>query len=102
MGLFLESIIAGVITLLIWAIILSAVFSWLVAFNIVNSRHPFVWQVERVVNAVTAPVLWPLRKVIPPLGGVDITPIIAILILTAAKDYLLPWLFAPIVLALGG
>jgi YggT family protein len=51
---------------------------------------------------VTKPVLAPFRKIIPPLGAVDITPIIAILVIEAARSYLLPWLFRPIVSALGG
>ncbi len=73
----------GLIQLLILLIIIAAVWSWLVAFNVVNRRSPAVYQIERFLMAVTRPVLWPIRKVIPPIGGVDITPIIAILILQA-------------------
>jgi YggT family protein len=93
---FLQAIVSGVLTLLIWAIIISAVMSWLIAFNVINDRNPTVRQIERFFWAVTNPVLWPLRRVIPPLGAVDITPIIALLILSAAKSYLVPWLFAPL------
>ena len=99
---FLHAIVDGVLTLLIWAIIASAVMSWLIAFNVINDRNATVRQIERVLWAITNPVLWPLRRFIPPLGAVDITPIIAILILSAAKTYLVPWLFAPLYAVLGG
>jgi YggT family protein len=102
MGHFLEAIVGGLIELLIWVIIISAVMSWLIVFNVINDRNPMVRQVERFFWAVTRPVLWPLRRVIPPLGNVDITPIIAILILSAARTYLVPWVFGPLILLLRG
>ena len=102
MGLFLYKIIQGVLGLLEVAIIVAAIMSWLVAFNVINNRHPVVRQIEYFLWAVTKPVLAPFRKIIPPLGAVDITPIIAILVIEAARSYLLPWLFRPIVSALGG
>src|SRR5215471_4935278 len=96
MGGFLYAIIDGILGLLVIAIFAQAILSWLVAFNVVNNRHQFVRQLEYFLWAVTRPVLWPFRKVIPPLGAIDITPIIAILVLQAARAYLLPWLFTPI------
>ena len=101
MGRFLFAIVDGALGLLVLAIIVSAVMSWLVAFNVINIRHPFVRQMENFLWAVTKPVLWPIRRVIPPLGSVDISPIIAILILQAARSYLLPWIFAPIIGVIG-
>ena len=102
MGHFLFTIVEGLLTLLVWAIIISAVMSWLIAFNVINDRHPFVRQVERMLWTVTRPVLRPVQKIIPPLGGtVDISPIIVILVLGAAQQYLVPWLFAPVTAALG-
>ena len=47
MGLFLETIVQGLLTLLSWAIIASAIMSWLIAFNVINTRHPIVGQIER-------------------------------------------------------
>ena len=102
MGLFLYKIIDGLLGLLSLAIIISAVMSWLVAFNVINDRHPIVGQIERFLLAVTRPVLWPIQKVVPTLGAVDISPIIALLIIQAARSYLLPWIFTPIVGYLGG
>ena len=101
MATFLYIIINGLLTLIIFAIIGSAIMSWLVAFNVVNPRNDFVRMLLRLLDAVTRPFLWPVQKVIPPLGGVDISPVIVILILTAAQRALLPWLFAPLQATLG-
>jgi YggT family protein len=96
MGHFIYFILDGLIGLLEVAIIVMAVLSWLIAFNVMNDRHPVVRQIERFLDAVTRPVLAPLRKIIPSLGAVDISPIIALLILEGARVYLLPWIFRPI------
>ena len=96
MGSFLYFIVSSLLSLLIWAIIISAILSWLIAFDVINMRHRFVYGVVRFLDAVTAPVLWPFRKVIPPLGGVDISPIVVILLLQGVRGYLLPWLFRPL------
>ncbi len=102
MGLFILSVLTGLLELMIWLIIASAILSWLIAFNVVNTRNQFVYQVARMLDAVTRPILWPFRKVIPPIGGIDISPVIAILVIAAAQRYLLPWLLAPVIVALGG
>ena len=103
MGRFLYSITDGLLGLLVIAIFASVILSWLVHFNVINYRHPIVRQIEGFLQVVTRPVLWPIQKVIPPLGGgIDISPIIAFLIIQAARSYLLPWIFSPIIAALGG
>jgi YggT family protein len=101
MGSFIYFVIDGALGLVILAIIVSAVLSWLVLFNVINLRNQFVYNVVRFLDAVTTPILAPFRRLIPPLGGVDISPVIAILILQGARAYLLPWLFAPIVRLIG-
>ena len=101
MTAFLLFILQNVIGLLVLAIIISAVLSWLVAFNVINLRNQFVYSVARVLDAVTTPVLRPFRRFIPPLGGVDISPIIAILVLQGLSRYLLPWLAQPLYRLIG-
>jgi YggT family protein len=64
-----------------WILIGSAIFSWLYAFNVINSSNQFVNSVGRFLYAVTEPVLRPLRRVLPDLGGIDISPIIVLLII---------------------
>ncbi len=101
MGSFLFFVVNGLLNLLVLAIIVSAVMSWLVAFDVINLRNPFVYQVSRFLDAVTRPLLRPVQKVIPPLGGVDISPIIVLLVIQGARIYLLPLLFAPLIRAIG-
>lgn len=101
MGSFLYFIVSALLNLLIWAIIISAILSWLVAFDVINLRNRFVYNVSRFLDAVTRPVLAPLQKIIPPLGGVDITPVILIILLEGIRRYILPMIFAPLQAALG-
>ena len=81
MGYAIVWLVNTVLSLMIWAIILSAIVSWLFAFDVINHRNRFVNQVATFLDAITAPILAPFRKIIPPLGGLDITPIVAILTL---------------------
>jgi len=64
-----------------WIIIASAIFSWLYAFNVVNSRNAFVTSVGEFLYKVTEPALRPIRRVLPNLGTIDISPIILLLII---------------------
>ena len=90
MGQFLYFIIDAILGLLVLAIILSAVLSWLVAFDVVNLRNHFVRQFAIFLDAVTRPVLRPIQKIMPNLGGVDISPIIVILLIEGIRRFLLP------------
>ncbi len=78
-GLF--ELINVLLTLVVWAIIINAILSWLVAFDVINLRNRFVASMARFLDAVTAPILAPIQRIIPPLGGVDISPIIALLLI---------------------
>jgi YggT family protein len=64
-----------------WMIILSAILSWLVAFNVVNTRNPFVAAVGDFLYRITEPALRPIRSFLPSLGGIDLSPLILILII---------------------
>ncbi len=70
------------ISIVWWIIILSAIFSWLYAFNVVNPRNQFVNSVGTALYRLTEPVFRPIRRILPDLGGVDISPIIVLLLLT--------------------
>lgn len=71
-----------------YLIIASAILSWLVAFNVVNTRNDFVRSIWNFLDAVTEPVLRPIRKILPNLGGVDISPIILIFIIIFVQQLL--------------
>ncbi|MBU1375870.1 MAG: YggT family protein [Alphaproteobacteria bacterium] len=86
---FAFTVLQALIQIFIWAVIASAILSWLVAFNVINLRNQFVYNVVRFLDAVTRPVLQPLQRIIPPLGGIDISPIILILVLSIGSAKLL-------------
>ncbi|MDE1907662.1 MAG: YggT family protein [Rhodospirillales bacterium] len=78
-------LLSELIHLLILAIIASAVLSMLIAFGIANPRSQFVYVVADFLNRVTEPVLRPIRGIIPYMGNIDISPVIAILLLEALQ-----------------
>ncbi len=85
--------IAMVISLYIWVIIIGAVLSWLIAFDVVNRRNRAVYTIADSLYRLTEPALRPIRKVLPDLGGLDISPVILILGLIFLRDVvLLNWL----------
>jgi len=87
---FLIFIVRALLNALVWAIIISAVLSWLVAFDVINLRNQFVYNIARFLDAITRPVLRPVQKVIPAIGGVDISPVIVIIVIQGALIYLIP------------
>ncbi|MEO8115656.1 MAG: YggT family protein [Phenylobacterium sp.] len=87
---FFLFLVRALLNLLVWAIIISAILSWLVAFDVINLRNRFVANIAHFLDAVTRPVLRPFQRIIPPLGGVDITPIIVILIIQGLLIYIIP------------
>src|SRR4030095_14253059 len=74
-------IIIIVLDLYVWLLIASAILSWLIAFNVVNTRNQFVAAVAEFLYRITEPVLAPIRRMLPAFGGLDISPIILILII---------------------
>ncbi len=90
-------LLSYVVQLYIWAIILSALFSMLAAFNIIDTRNRLVWSIGDFLYRVTEPVLRPLRRVVPQLGSIDITPWVAVLILQFLVAPLIGRLYAALV-----
>ncbi len=84
----LLNIVFLLIRLYIWVLIISAILSWLVAFNVVNTRNRFVYTVMDFLWRITEPALRPIRRILPNLGGIDISPVILILILMFVQDVL--------------
>ena len=71
-----------------WILIASAIFSWLYAFNVINGRNQFVDAIGRFLYNVTEPVLAPIRRVMPNLGGIDISPVIVLLIIFFLRTFM--------------
>ena len=78
-------LIDTVISLYIWILVASAVLSWLVVFNVVNTRNPIVHSIGNFLYAVTEPALRPIRNALPDLGGIDISPIILLVLIYVAQ-----------------
>ncbi len=72
-----------------WIIIASAVFSWLYAFNVVNPRNQIVSTIGNFLFRITEPALRPIRRILPDLGGIDISPIILLLIIFFIRQFLI-------------
>jgi YggT family protein len=77
-----------VINIYIWLLIAGAILSWLIAFNVVNTRNRFVYLVGDFLHRVTEPALRPIRRVLPNLGGVDLSPLVLILLLLFLQQVL--------------
>jgi len=80
--------LSTVITLYIYVIIASAIFSWLIAFNVVNTQNKFVYTVYDILNRLTEPALAPIRRFMPNLGGLDISPVILLLALIFVQNFI--------------
>jgi len=82
--------ISMILTLYIYVLIAAAVMSWLVAFNVVNPRNQIVHMIGEFLYQITEPLLRPIRSMLPNLGGIDISPVILILIIVFIQSVLIP------------
>jgi YggT family protein len=80
-----------------WVVIIAAILSWLIAFNVVNIRNEVVRAIWNMLNALTEPLLRPIRNFLPSMGGIDISPIILLLAITLVEqiiiNYVYPYVF---------
>ena len=85
MGYAIVWLVNTILSIMTWSIILSAIISWLFAFDVINRRNRFVNQVADLLDRITAPLLEPFRRIIPPLGGIDISPIVVLLLINFVR-----------------
>lgn len=78
-------LVFSLIDLIIFVVIVTAILSWLIAFDVLNVRNATVNRIVSFLNALTDPLLRPIRRFMPNLGGIDISPIILLLLLQALK-----------------
>lgn len=81
-------ILYQIIRLFIWAVIIRVIVSWLVAFGVINPYNRFASGALRALDAVTEPVMAPVRRFLPSMGGLDLSPLIVIVVLQAVNIYL--------------
>ena len=98
---FAHVVIDSLLAVLFWLVIANAVMSWLIAFDIVNLRNRAAYAIVNGLERVTAPFLAPFRRFIPPIGGLDITPVILLILISAVRHPLLDGLFNWLAGALG-
>jgi YggT family protein len=79
--------------LYMWVIIVSAIFSWLYAFGVVNPRNQVVAAIGRALYQLTEPALRPLRRYIPVFGGLDVTPVVLILIIILIREIIWRYIY---------
>jgi YggT family protein len=80
-----------------WLIIASAILSWLVAFNVVNTRNDVVRSIWRFLDAITEPALRPIRNVLPNLGGIDVSPIILLLLIFFVERVIVYYIYPAVI-----
>ena len=77
-----------VIDIYFYILIINIILSWLIAFNVVNTQNRLVVTILYATNRMTDPLLNPVRRILPNLGGIDISPIILVLCLLFIQDYI--------------
>ncbi|MFV3073766.1 YggT family protein [Niveispirillum fermenti] len=78
-----------VLDLYVWVLIISAILSWLIAFNVINTHNRVVYTISDILYRLTEPALRPIRNVLPNLGGIDLSPVVLILIIMFVQRLIL-------------
>jgi YggT family protein len=86
----LLQIIDLLLSVLMWIIIVQAILSWLVAFNVINTYNDFVRQVLYALDRITEPLYRPIRKIMPDFGALDLSPMVVLLLIYIIRNILLP------------
>ena len=86
----LLSFISYLLTLYVYILFAAAIMSWLIAFNVVNPRNQVVRMLGEFLYRITEPVLRPVRNILPNLGGIDISPVIVILLIVFIQNVIIP------------
>ncbi len=81
-------LVSSVIMLYFWMILIQVVMSWLVVFNVINTQNRFVFMVGDFLHKITEPALGPIRRLMPNLGGIDLSPVVLILLLVFVQNLL--------------
>ena len=77
----------------VWILIASAVLSWLIAFNVINTHNDFVGQLWYVLDRITEPLYRPFRRIMPDFGGLDLTPMVVLILLIIMQQAVMPYLY---------
>ena len=89
----LLQIVHIILTVLWWFIIAQAVMSWLIAFNVINTHNQFVGQLWTVLDRITEPLYRPFRRIMPDFGGLDLTPMVVLILLIILQGPVMAYLY---------
>ncbi|APZ99574.1 osmotic-shock protein [Sphingopyxis sp. QXT-31] len=92
MYLMILQILSMLLNILWWIIIVQAVMSWLLAFNVINTHNEFVRQLWLVLERITEPLYRPIRRIMPDFGGIDLTPIVVLILIAILQGPVLRYL----------
>ena len=76
-----------------WVVIIVVIMSWLIAFNVINLYNNIVRSIWTGLNAVTEPVLRPIRNVLPAMGGMDLSPVVLLLLIFLIQDVIVKYVY---------
>ncbi len=91
--IMLLQIIDLLLSVVMWIIVIQAILSWLVAFNVVNTSNDFVRQSLYALDRMTEPLYRPIRRVMPDFGALDLSPMVVLLLIYILRNIVLPRLF---------
>jgi YggT family protein len=89
----LLDILSILLNILWWIIIVQAVMSWLIAFNVINTHNDFVGQLWHVLDRITEPLYRPFRRIMPDFGGIDLTPMVVLILLIIIQGPVMTYLY---------
>lgn len=93
----LLQIVQVLLNVLWWIIVIQAVLSWLIAFNVINTYNDFVRNALYALDRMTQPIYRPIRKILPDLGALDLSPMVVLLAIYIIQRVLLPAIFTPLI-----
>jgi len=82
-----------ILTVIWWIIIVQAILSWLIAFNVINTHNEYVGAIWRALQRMTDPIYRPIRRVLPDFGGLDLSPMVVLVILLILQQAVMPALY---------
>jgi len=86
-----------ILNLVVWVLIIQAVLSWLLAFNVINRRNQFVLQIWNFLTAITEPMLKPIRSVIRPFNGIDLSGLVLIILIFLIRDMMWRYIYPNVI-----
>jgi len=94
-------IIQFLLSILTWIIIIQAILSWLVAFNVINTYNDFVRQFVYALDRMTEPLYRPIRRIMPDFGAMDFSPLVVLLLIQMIQSIIIPHIEASMMLSGG-